>query len=247
MAPFDQIHEDLFTEPPSGRPTVTLSYAQSLDGCITVRRGEPLALSGSKAMQITHQLRAVHTGILAGIGTILADDPQLNVRLVDGPDPQPIILDSTLRTPAHLKLFEENRKTPFVFTTRRANLDRKLTLERAGARVVIVPEDEQDQVDITQVLTYLYQRGIKQVMVEGGAQVITSFLKHQLVDHIVLTIAPVFVGGLGAVERNLWPARHGKDRLGRDLQMDFPRIVGLKTVQVEDDLIIWGKPQWKNH
>jgi riboflavin biosynthesis pyrimidine reductase len=96
-------------------------------------------------------------------------------------------------------------------------------------------------------LTQLYQLGFEKVMVEGGAQVITSFLKHRLVDNILLTIAPVFVGGVGAVERLSDPVPDGTGAPGSVLQDDFPRLRGFRTAQVGDDLIVWGKPQWKKH
>ncbi|HRE30133.1 MAG TPA: dihydrofolate reductase family protein, partial [Anaerolineales bacterium] len=76
-----------------------VSYAQSLDGCLAAAVGAPLALSGPEALRFTHQLRATHAAILVGIGTVLADDPQLTVRLVDGVHPQPVVLDSQLRLP----------------------------------------------------------------------------------------------------------------------------------------------------
>src|SRR5262249_24805677 len=72
----------------TGRPLVTLSYAQSVDGSIAARPGQPLALSGAQSMTLTHQLRAAHDAILVGIGTVLADNPRLTVRLVEGKNPQ---------------------------------------------------------------------------------------------------------------------------------------------------------------
>ncbi len=89
----------------TGRPLVTLSYAQSLDGSIADRPGRPLSLSGSQSLTLTHGLRASHDAILVGIGTVLADNPRLNVRLVTGESPQPVIVDSSpalsvLRQPA---------------------------------------------------------------------------------------------------------------------------------------------------
>src|SRR6185295_16924415 len=74
---------------PRGRPFVTLAYAQSLDGSITIARGQRYKLSGPEAMRFTHALRAAHDAILVGVGTVLADDPELDVRLIDGPNPQP--------------------------------------------------------------------------------------------------------------------------------------------------------------
>ena len=93
-----------------GRPLVTLSYAQSLDGCIAARAGERLALSGPESMQLTHQFRAAHNAILVGIGTVLADNPRLTVRLVQGQDPQPVVLDSHLRIPLEASLLHNSRR-----------------------------------------------------------------------------------------------------------------------------------------
>ena len=92
-----------------GRPVVTLSYAQSLDGCLTTQRGVRLTLSGPESRRMTHSLRAAHDAILVGIGTLLADDPSLTARLVGGPHPRPVVLDRLLRTAPGLRLAEEGR------------------------------------------------------------------------------------------------------------------------------------------
>jgi len=89
------------------RPLITLSYAQSLDGSISANRGSPTAISGPQAMRLTHELRAAHDAILVGIGTILADNPHLTVRLVAGKNPQPVVLDSNLRFPPGANLIQE--------------------------------------------------------------------------------------------------------------------------------------------
>ena len=88
----------------TGRPFVTLTYAQSLDGSIARVPGKRLQLSGPEAQAMTHRLRAVNDAILVGIGTVLADNPRLTVRLAEGSDPQPVILDSKLRFPLDANL-----------------------------------------------------------------------------------------------------------------------------------------------
>ena len=107
-----------------GRSWVTLSYAQSLDGSIAARRGSPLVLSGSATLEITHHLRSRHAAILVGIGTLLADDPQLTVRLVPGEDPQPVVLDSQLRFPLDARLLQTT-KSPWIMASRNAPADRE--------------------------------------------------------------------------------------------------------------------------
>jgi 3,4-dihydroxy 2-butanone 4-phosphate synthase/GTP cyclohydrolase II len=105
--PADSILEVIQNGPSHvGRPFVTLAYAQSLDGSLAARRGEPLSLSGLESQKLTHRLRASHSAILVGISTLLADDPQLNVRLVEGENPQPVVLDSRLRTRFKARVFQ---------------------------------------------------------------------------------------------------------------------------------------------
>ena len=96
------------------RPFVTVSYAQSIDGSIATRRRRPLPISGPGAMRMTHGLRALHDGILVGIETVLADDPQLSVRLVEGPHPQPVVLDTRLRTPLEARLLKGGNGRPWL-------------------------------------------------------------------------------------------------------------------------------------
>ena len=184
---------------PNGRPFVTLSYAQSVDGSITLRRGQPLALSGQESMTLTHQLRTSHDAILVGIGTVLADDPRLTVRLVAGPDPQPIILDSQLRLPLTAKLLTEHPRKPIVATTKTADSAKEQALLDAGATVVRLPATANGQVSLPALLACLHKHNVRRLMVEGGARIITSFLGERLVDRLVVTIAPLLVGGLNAV------------------------------------------------
>jgi 3,4-dihydroxy 2-butanone 4-phosphate synthase/GTP cyclohydrolase II len=214
------------------RPSITLSYAQSLDGSITARRGQPIALSGPEAMTMTHQLRADHDAILVGIGTVLADDPGLTVRLVNGRDPQPIILDSQLRFPLAAKMLN-NPRPPWIAATAPIDPARREQLAAAGAQVLVVPPNSQGQVDLPALLAQLRQRGIERLMVEGGATIITNFLAAQLADRIVLTIAPVLVGGLNAVGSLVQPAGTG-----------FPRLHNPRYEQMGDDLVLSGDVMW---
>ena len=213
----------------NGRPFVTLSFAQSLDGSITLKRGQFTAISGSESMQMTHQLRAAHQAILIGIGTALSDDPQLSVRLVDGSQPQPVVVDSHLRLPLTAKLFQQPC-LPWVFTTPDASEARQQALEAQGARVIRVDVSPSGTVSLTAVLDFLYQEGLKTVMVEGGARIITSFLVAKLVDHIVVTIAPKILGGLNAVEY-LNGSR-------------LPHLENTRYHVLGDDIVLSGEVTW---
>jgi len=176
---------------------LTLTYAQSIDAKIA-KRGSPLALSSPESFLLTHKLRARHAGILVGIETVLVDDPQLNTRLLEGRErenpPIPIVLDTQLRISTNCKLVKNARegrgKTPWIVTS---SIDTNAikALREAGAEVVPVADTR----DLPSVLSTLSERGIDSLMVEGGAQIICSFLKSGLVDELIVTIAPTFVGG----------------------------------------------------
>lgn len=214
----------------TGRPWVTLSYAQSIDGCIAARPSQPLALSGTLSLTLTHQLRALHDAILVGIGTLLADDPRLTVRLVEGVNPQPVVVDSRLRFPLDSSLLQNQPFPPWIATSDCADLDRQRALEQAGARILRLPTDPNGGVNLATLLERLGALGITCLMVEGGAHIITSFLRQHLVDLLVLTVSPVLVGGLHAVNdlRESDPAR-------------FPRLEKPHIAWRGEDLILWGE------
>jgi len=213
------------------KPMVSLCYAQSLDGSLTLRRGQPTRLSGPESGMLTHQLRAAHEAILVGVGTVLADNPRLTVRLAKGNHPQPLVLDSNLRIPVNSDLLTRHPLKPWIATTSESPAEKRAALEAAGARLLILPANSDGRVDLSALLARLAALGIGSLMVEGGAQVITSFLKEELVDRAILTIAPVFLGGLPVVE----PGMAGSDA-GR-----FPRLEEVGCRRLGKDLIIWGK------
>ncbi|WP_108126310.1 RibD family protein [Saccharospirillum mangrovi] len=206
-----------------GRPHVTLSYAQSWDGSITTAPGETLALSSDASMQMTHQLRSLHDGILVGIGTVLADNPRLNVRKWTGKDPQPIVLDSQLRLPPSSQLCQSAERGCWVLTTEGAT-------DRDDCELIVVPGDADGQVNLHAAMAALYERGIRSLMVEGGASVITAFLRAALADAVILTVAPVFVGGYKAV-----------GELSAANSLPFPHIDDLHSQQLGNELIVWGR------
>lgn len=211
------------------RPFVTLSYAQGWDGSITLRTGQPLALSGEESTRLTHHLRSQHDGILVGIGTVLSDDPQLNVRqwsgpTPPGPNPQPIVLDSQLRIPAAARLCHLADKRCWVLTSRSA-----AELVDSSLEIITLPGDAEGRVCLHEALRELRRRGIRSLMVEGGANVITAFLRERLVDALVLTVAPTLVGGYKAV-----------GDLGIAVKAQLPKIAPVFSGRLGDDVILWG-------
>jgi GTP cyclohydrolase II len=223
-----------------GRPLVTLAYAQSLDGSIAARRGNPLTLSGRQSLRLWHTLRAAHDAILVGIGTILSDNPQLNVRLIKGKNPRPVILDSSLRFPMRSNTLNNN-KLPWIFTTENADRERQRLLETRGITVIRVKTTSDRQVDLHELLHQLAHRRVNSLLVEGGARIITSFLSKELVDQFVITITPFIVGGLHGVEKLLC------SRLIKKPVIDyFPKIKNYQHQRLGQDLVVWGSVAWED-
>lgn len=213
----------------AGRPRVSLCYAQSLDGSLAHRRGESLALSSPESRVLTHRLRASHDAILVGIGTVLADDSLLTVRDVEGSNPTPIILDSRLRLPLDCRLLRRQDQKPWVATTSQSDPKQRQALLAAGALLLDCPQDDRGGVDLAVLLAQLAEAGVGSLMVEGGARVITSFLRQGLADQAVITIAPCFIGGLQVVEREAFPGP------------GFPRMPSMETMRLGEDIIAWGE------
>lgn len=211
-----------------GRPLVMLSYAQSLDGCLTLHAGQPSPVSGAESMALTHELRAAHDAILVGIGTVLADDPRLTARGEGACQPQPVVLDSRLRFPASARLLAHPRP-PWIAATARADPARAAEIEAAGAAVLKLPAGPEGRVSLPALLAELARREIASVMVEGGAEVITAFLRAGLADVMLVTIAPVLAGGYHAVQgldTGEWAA--------------LPRLEEVRVERAGDDIIVWG-------
>lgn len=208
-------------------PIVTLTYAQSIDGCIAPIGGGTLQLSNQATQRMTHQIRALHDGILVGINTVLCDDPQLTVRLSSGSHPQPIVLDSRLRFPLNANLLKHPTAGPIIVTSPDACEEKAERLTEAGAQVIRVPLQDDGLIDLEQLLPRIKQMGIQSVMVEGGAKVITKMLASQIADHLLLAISPRFVGGMHAVRPEL-------------AQQPLPQLRDVQYQSLAGDLVIWG-------
>lgn len=172
--------------------TVTLSWAQSLNGAIA-KSGKRTAISSRESHTMTHRLRAVHGGILVGIGTVLSDDPSLSVRLVEGRQPQTIVLDSELRTPPDSAIVSRRDVKPWIFHAGDPG-ERGRRLTDAGARLFAVPRGHPG-LDLVSVTSALSSAGLESLFVEGGSRVLSSFLGAGLCHQVVVTVAPTLMAG----------------------------------------------------
>ncbi|MBW2432365.1 MAG: RibD family protein [Deltaproteobacteria bacterium] len=216
-----------------GRPFITISYAQSIDGSIAARNNEPLELSGPQSWTLTHQVRAVSDAILIGIGTVLADDPRLSVRRVEGRNPQPIILDTHLRTPLDAKCVQRDDVSTWLINAKTNSIANRRALEEVGASPLTCATGTDGKIDLLALMDLLAAMKINSVMVEGGARVITSFVNARLVDQFIITIAPKFVGGLQVLNsRGIEKAQY------LECEQVYYQHLG-------NDIIVWARPGWK--
>jgi GTP cyclohydrolase II len=183
---------------PAWRPYVVLKYAQTVDGRIATRHGDAKWISSEAERRISHGLRAACDAVLVGVGTAIVDDPELTVRMVAGPSPLRVVLDSTLRLPSTARILD-NRAGTVVITTTPSSEERRAAL-RARAVGVHVVDAGPRGVDLASALRTLRELGVGSLLVEGGGRVITSFFAEKLVDRLVLGIAPTIMGtGIDAV------------------------------------------------
>lgn len=218
----------------NNRPFITISYAQSVDGSIAARSRQPIHLSGPESSALTHQIRAGCDAILVGIGTVLADDPRLNVRLANGINPQPIILDTHLRTPPNAKLVKRSDPSPWIINETNSREDRTAALKKAGAKPITCVTAHDGKIDLYALMAMLSELKINSIMVEGGAQVITSFINSRLVDQFIITVSPRLVGGLQVIDSK---GLNTESNLTLD-QVSYQHL--------GDDLIMWARPVWKD-
>ncbi len=183
----------------AGLPSVTIHFAQTLDGRLATRDGESRWIGGQESLAFAHRLRAEHDAVL--VGTVLKDDPRLTVRLVAGASPLRVVLDASARTPLSANVLANGAAAGTVICAGpRAPRERLDALRAAGARLLLLPEDAAGNLDLTAALAGLADLGVRSLMVEGGARVITSFLAGGFADRLVVCLAPLVLGeGLAAV------------------------------------------------
>jgi diaminohydroxyphosphoribosylaminopyrimidine deaminase / 5-amino-6-(5-phosphoribosylamino)uracil reductase len=176
-----------------GLPFVRVKLAMSLDGHTALASGESRWITADAARKDAQRFRARSSAILTGVGTILADDPAMNVRVPES-DRQPlrIVLDSQLRTPSDSRII--NREGRVLVVGVREVKERRESLQRQNVEVIVVPAAN-DRPDLPQVLKLLAARGINELWVEAGARLAGAFVSQGLFDELVVYVAPSLLGG----------------------------------------------------
>jgi diaminohydroxyphosphoribosylaminopyrimidine deaminase / 5-amino-6-(5-phosphoribosylamino)uracil reductase len=220
-----ELNIGFFSRMQRGRPWVRLKVAASLDGITGLASGESQWITGEAARADGHHYRARSCAVLTGVGTLKADDPQLNVRLVETPrQPRKILVDSLLDAPLTAKLFQQGAVWIFCGT---ADAQRAKAFQAAGHEVIALP-DANGKVDLAAMMNELGKREINELHVEAGYKLNGSLLRAGVVDELLLYLAPKLLGqGMGVAQlgplAGLADAQtmqiHSADKVGEDLRI----------------------------
>ncbi len=190
----EEMNRPYFTWRREGRPLVTAKWASALCGHAAARTGESLYITGPEARQEVHRLRADHDAVMVGIGTVLADDPQLTVRDASGEHPLRVVLDRALRTPPEARILSAPGRT-LICAAEDAPAERKAALGDRAELLFFPPGPE---LPLSQVLAEIARRDVLSVLVEGGPTLLGRLFDAGLVDRVQAFFAPLVIGGAGA-------------------------------------------------
>ncbi|HOI80976.1 MAG: bifunctional diaminohydroxyphosphoribosylaminopyrimidine deaminase/5-amino-6-(5-phosphoribosylamino)uracil reductase RibD [Thermovirgaceae bacterium] len=210
-----------------GRPWVTLKGAVTLDGNMAMASGESRWISNAFSRVRSHMLRDSNDAVVVGVGTVISDDPELTVRDTTGRDPVAVVLDPSLRTPQWARIV---RRGTIIFFSRSARKEKLEQLEQRGCTLFRVPADMEGRPQLELVLQRLAEVGVNSVLVEGGPNILGSFMTLGLFDSVALFVSTRFSGrgqGIG-----------GGLAIGR-----LADSIGIRTVRVrnlEGDLWLEG-------
>lgn len=190
------VHEHYLHHVRTQRPFVTLKSAMSLDGRVATRTGASRWITGPQARVEVHRLRAEHHAIAVGVGTVLADDPHLDVRDVAGASPIPIVFDTRLRLAREARWLV--REGTIILHGPDAATDSRSALLERGVALIELPCDARGAVDVPSALLALGQREIRSLLVEGGPTLLASCLESAAWQRWYAFIAPCLLGADGS-------------------------------------------------
>lgn len=178
-------------------PFIAMKYAMTLDGKIASFTGDSKWITGEEARAHVHLLRKKYSAIMAGVDTVIADDPMLNCRMEEGVDPVRVICDTHLRTPLGSQIVQTADKIPTIIV-HGTRVDEQKKKEFGSTGVELLRSGDSERVDLQHLFKVLGERGIDSVLVEGGGQIHGSLLKTGMVQRVYAYMAPKLIGGMGA-------------------------------------------------
>lgn len=216
----------------TNKPFVALKYAMTLDGKIATGTGDSKWITGEEARAHAHYLRSIYDAILVGKGTVLADDPSLTCRLVEGKNPIRIVLDAKLEIPISAKVLSDGEAETILVAGKDVSPER--LAERTGLKKVevLLVETTDGKVNLEALLTTLSERKITSILVEGGGAVHGNFFDHGFVDRVYAFIAPKLIGGKDALSP---VGGMGCLKIGEGIKLER-----VETVSLGSDFLITG-------
>jgi diaminohydroxyphosphoribosylaminopyrimidine deaminase/5-amino-6-(5-phosphoribosylamino)uracil reductase len=231
-----QLNEKFLKFHETGRSFVSLKLAASLDGKIATSTGKSKWITGVASREVVQLLRREADAIAVGVNTIIKDDPSLTIKppLPNGrTQPLRVVFDSKLRIPLTAKVLTLKAKgSTLIFTTTDAPPAQKALIEHHGAEVHVLKKDDHGHVDLREAVTFLAERQITSILIEGGGEIAASAIEAGIVDKLYYFIAPLVIGG-----KNSIPAVGGTG--AKKLQNVF-HLKDMTFRQVGEDLLVEG-------
>lgn len=228
-----ELNIGFFSRMERGRPWVRLKIAASIDGQTALQNGQSQWITSEAARTDGHAWRARACAVLTGIGTVLEDNPRLDVRGLNAPrQPHLVVVDSRLEIPLNARLFStlgqgDQARQIWIYTATTGNEEKRQALEALGATVIDMPGPG-GKVDLAALLRDLAQREINELHVEAGHKLNGSWIREGLVDEFLLYLAPQMLGpgqgmanlpALTELNAALQLSFHSVDRVGPDLRL----------------------------
>lgn len=220
----------------TGRPYIIAKSALTLDGYSATSTGHSMWVTGEEARQYVHRLRSEVDAVMVGIGTVIADDPQLTSRLKRGKgcNPHRIIVDTHLRIPENARLLkDESQVKNYIIAGEDADSRLINRIERGNTSVIKCPV-KNNQVDLNAMLDILGEKSITSVLFEGGSGMMGSMIRERLIDKFLIFKAPKILGG-----NDGFPMSKGK---GSAYMSDSYKLKDIKVKKYGEDILISGYP-----
>lgn len=228
-----RLNEPFIKHIATGLPFVILKSAMTLDGMIATASGDSKWITNEKSRRYVHKLRAMVDCVMVGVGTVIADNPQLTARIPGGKDPLRVVVDSTLRTPLRSQLLHQPSAAGTIIATISREEKTIREIGETGAEVIFCA-GRNGQVDLKDIFQRLGARGIQSVLLEGGAELAGAAVREGLVDRFLLFYAPKLLAGEGK------GAFGGK---GAHMMRDALLLRDIKVSRFGDDILVEGYPE----
>ncbi|MDR2780082.1 MAG: bifunctional diaminohydroxyphosphoribosylaminopyrimidine deaminase/5-amino-6-(5-phosphoribosylamino)uracil reductase RibD [Synergistaceae bacterium] len=214
-----------------GRPWVSIKAAMSLDGDIALANGESKWITGGPARRLAHLMRAENDAVLVGVGTVLKDDPMLSVRDSDGVSPMKSVVDRDLKTPPEARVLSEGNCV--IFSGPSPDESKFSSLLSRGAKIIKMETDAEGRIPPGGILREFASMGVNNLLVEGGAGLVSSFVKARAADEFSLFVSPRIMGnGIGAF-----------GGLSFELMNGTIRLKDVRYRKIGEDFLIKGVPE----